>query len=227
MRPTRTPNRIVGDVHYDPRQREWFGTGVSGVDRIPTQAPVGFQHPDEWAGPSSQAPQGYLRWDEGSQWFHGRDKPSIPQYDPTQDRLRDERMAFPERFHQTGERREGPQHRQQIMVDMTTGESKMVEGQPKPPSDFALTMHAATRGMSDEDRTAYLSNFRNRLAERLQRYEWRLTRGIPLSKEQNALYKKLLEQLQTISEMMETPERISQYAEGTGAPRARLLGAMS
>jgi hypothetical protein len=99
-----------------------------------------------------------------------------------------------------------------------------VQSQPSVPSDFAMTMHAATRGMSDEDRTAYLSNFRNRLAERLQSYEWRLTRGITLSKEQNALYKKLLEQLQTLSEMMETPERISKAAEGSRHPGGRSYG---
>lgn len=127
-------------------------------------------------------------------------KEPIQQYDPTRDEMAWKRIE----------------------------ESRMpenpVQSQPSVPSDFAMTMHAATRGMSDEDRTAYLSNFRNRLAERLQSYEWRLTRGITLSKEQNALYKKLLEQLQTLSEMMETPERISKAAEGSRHPGGRSYG---
>lgn len=90
--------------------------------------------------------------------------------------------------------------------------------------EFAYTMHAATRGMTDEDRMTYLQSFRDKMANRLQRYEWRKARGVGLSKEQESVYKELLSKVQTINRLMETPEVFTKYMEGPGALIGEKLG---
>jgi len=90
--------------------------------------------------------------------------------------------------------------------------------------EFAFTIHAATRGMSDQDRTSYLQSFRDRMSERLQRYEWRKAKGVGLTKEQDAIYTELLTKLQALNQMMETPYVYTQYMEGAGASIGKELG---
>jgi len=90
--------------------------------------------------------------------------------------------------------------------------------------EFAFTIHAATRGMSDQDRTSYLQSFRDRMSERVQRYEWRKAKGVDLTKEQETVYKELLSKLQALNQMMETPAVYTQYMEGAGAQIGQELG---
>jgi len=99
----------------------------------------------------------------------------------------------------------------------------MQPGQAKVP-DLAFTIHAATRGMNEQDRRGYIQQFRDRMASRLERYEWRKAKGVDLTNEQKQIYDQLLNNVQVANQMMEAPQEMTQYMEGAGALVGQRLG---
>ena len=102
--------------------------------------------------------------------------------------------------------------------------NKWQAGEETEVPEFAFTIHAATRGMNNEDRGSYLQSFRDKMTERVQRYEWRKAKGVALTKEQETVYDELLTKLQTLNQMIETPDVYTQYMEGAGALIGQKLG---
>lgn len=110
---------------------------------------------------------------------------------------------------------------QQYGGGLAVGQPNAGPAQTFSPTPFMAQLYASTRNMSEEDQAGYLSAIRNKMGERLARFEYRMARGFPLTPQQNTQYKALLTRMQEINNMYENGGEMAKFFE---SPEGRGFG---
>lgn len=96
---------------------------------------------------------------------------------------------------------------------------------PSPPpapklqvSPFLSTIYKSIQNIDPEIRSDYLQSTANSIKERLDRYEFRLARGIPLTPEQQSQYESLRASFNDIQNYINNPAIYDEYFANLGKP---------
>ncbi len=85
---------------------------------------------------------------------------------------------------------------------------------------FFKSLYESMRNIDPEQRESYLQNAMSSIKDRLDRYEFRLARGIPLSAAQQEQYNALRSSFNDIQNYVNNPSAYDQYFQTIGDPKA-------